>query len=139
MSRINATTTLRVEDYPSDQRKWLPRLFQPLNLLFTQLAGAINGNIEFGVNIPSQDNEVEFNYTGDDSLPSIEWKLARPPRFHLLGTCLEDGVQVSLVLTTLFDASTSLVMVTSAYKLTAAGAEALQTGSFYQLVIRNMA
>lgn len=137
MGRINATTTLRVEDYAKEQRKWLPRLFQPLNLLFTQIANAINGNIEFGSNIPSQDNDLEFNYTGQ--FPSYGWALNRTPKFHNLGLCLEDGVQVNLVVTLLFDASSKLVNVTSITKLSASGATDLQTGSLYKISIRTMA
>lgn len=137
MSRVNANSSLRVEDYPAEERKWLPRLFQPLNLLLTQIVGAINGNIEFGSNIPSQDDNLEFNYSG--SFPSYKWGLVRPPKFQLLGRCLEDGVQVSLVLTTAYDASSALVNVTSIFKVTATGSQALQSGSLYKVSIRTMA
>lgn len=137
MSTINVTTTLRVEDYPAEQRKWLPRLFQPLNILFTQIAAAINGNVEFGPNIPAQDDALEFNYSGQ--FPSYSWKVNRTPKFHMLGTCLEDGVQVSLVLTLNFNASSKLIEVVSIFKLSASGTQALSSGSLYKINIRTMA
>ena len=138
MGRVNANATFRTEDYAKEQRAWLPRFFQPLNLLFTQIVGVLHGNVEFGSNIPSQENLLEFNFDGA-TFPAFAWHLNRPPNYHDLGLCLEDGAQVSLVITWLFDASTGLVNVTSIFRMTANGSQALQTGLLYKIKIQTMA
>jgi hypothetical protein len=138
MSRINANTTLRVEDYPAEYRKeLLPRLFQTLNLLITQLVNALNGNIEFGINIPSQDTALEFNYAG--TLPSFKWPFTRTPKFVLFGQAYEDGSPIALAFTWSYSASNGLISLTSALRLTSAGAAALKSGSNYKLSVRTLA
>jgi hypothetical protein len=108
MSRVSASSTFRTEDYPAEYRKeLLPRLFQSLNLLVTQVVSAINGSIEFGINIPSLDNTIEFNFDG--TLPSYKWTLNRTPKFVILGQAFEDGEPVAIAFTWGYSSSTGLV------------------------------
>lgn len=137
MSRVNANSTLRVEDYPANYRRdLLPRLFQSLNLLFSQVVGALNGNVEFGLNIPSQDNDLSFNSA---TLPSFKWALSRTPKFFIAGQAFENGQPVALALTWSYDASKAVVSITSAQRITSSGASALVSGATYKVSVRTMA
>lgn len=138
MGRINANSTLRVEDYAAEYRKTLlPRLFQTLNLLFTQILSAVNGNIEFGPNIPAQDNVVEFNFAG--VIPTFKWNLNRPPKMVLVGRALEDGFPVIVATAFSYDSSNGLISLTTLVKLAPTGVSALRTGSNYKISIRTLA
>jgi hypothetical protein len=53
MSQIPSVTTLKTEDFPSEQ-SWIGNLFLPLNDFLTSVVGIINGNVLFGDNIPTQ-------------------------------------------------------------------------------------
>lgn len=137
MSRINANTTLRVEDYPTEyRRELLPRLFQTLNLLINQIVNAINGSIEFGTNIPAQDTLLTFNYAG--TLPTFKCTLNRTPKFIIQGQVFEDGNPVALIFTWSYNAGTNLVALTSAILVTTTGVSALKSGSNYKLNLRTL-
>jgi hypothetical protein len=138
MSRVSASSTFRTEDYPAEYRKeLLPRLFQSLNLLVTQVVSAINGSIEFGINIPSLDNTIEFNFDG--TLPSYKWTLNRTPKFVILGQAFEDGEPVAIAFTWGYSSSTGLVSITSAIRITSGGVSPLQNGSSYRISFRTLA
>lgn len=138
MGRVNVNSTLRVEDYSATYRKdLLPRLFQTLNLFITQVVSTINGGIEFGANIPSQDNALEFNFDG--ILPSYKWNLNRAPRFVVQGQAFEDGQPVNITFTWSFDSSRGLVSIDSLLRLSEGAVTTLRSGSRYQLSLRTLA
>lgn len=137
MSRVNANSTLRVEDYPAAYRKdLLPRLFQALNLILTQVIAAINGGIEFGSNIPSQDDSLEFSYAG--VAPTFKWNLNRSPKFVLHGQAFEDGQPVVLAYTWSFDSSRSLISLDSLLRLSEDGLSPLREGAKYEISLRTL-
>lgn len=138
MSTINSNSTLRVEDYPATYRKdLLPRLFQSLNLFITQVISTVNGNIEFGVNIPAQDNFLEFNFDG--SYPNFKWALKKVPNFIVVGEVLEDGNPIGALVTWSYDSSTGLITISQIVKISTSGVSGLSVGSKYQMELRTLA
>lgn len=122
--------TLRVEDFPSEERAWLPRLLTPLNSFLTNASNAFQRRIEFGSNIPSQDNDLVFSYDG--SPQSFRWFGTVAPKILWVGQALEDGLPIVLQSGWSYDSSTANISV-SFYRLTGSG---LSIGSRYNIFVR---
>ena len=128
--RIPPLTALRVEDFPSEQRAWLPRMFLPLNSFLTAASSAINGRIEFGSNIPSADLTLSFVYSG---VPQrFAWTQVSRPAVALVGSCFEDNQLIGLTPVWAFDSSTQTISM-DFYKL---DGSALVRGSSYSVFVR---
>lgn len=135
MSRIPPLTTLRVEDFDAEQRKWLPRLFLPLNQFFTAVSSAINGRIEFVTNVPAQDQTLDFTFDGS-SAQKFAWRLdaTLPPKILWVGQATEAGLAVAVFAQWAYDPSTATISVT----FTKSNGSALTTGAEYKIFIRTV-
>lgn len=128
--RIPPLTTLRVEDFSGEERKWLPRLFNPLNAFLTAASNALNGRIEFGSNIPCLDSYLQFNF---DGLPQrYRWPLNVQPTILIVGQATENALPVSLIPMWSFDSSTQNISVS----FTKVGGQALTVGVAYRVFVR---
>jgi hypothetical protein len=130
MARIPPLTTLRVEDFPSEERKWLPRLFLPLNQFLTACSNTINGRVDFGANIPSQDANLSFTFDG--SAQRFRWTGSQQPRILWVGQATEAGLPVALNSSWSYDSSTQVVS-TAFYRL---DGTALTSGTAYKVFVR---
>ena len=130
MGKIAQSTTLRTEDFDADQRKWLPRLFTPLNLFITTVTNAINGQIEFGANIPSQDVALDFTYTG--MAQRFTWNGNVTPKILWVGQSYEADVAVALVPIWSYNATNSMISV----DFINAHTGALTSGTRYKVFLR---
>jgi hypothetical protein len=130
MGKIPPLSTLRTEDYPSEQRAWLPRLFLPLNSFLTAASAAINGNIEFGSNIPAQDQVLSFTYNG--LAQRFAWNGNADPVILWVGQATEGGITTSVLPIWSFDSSSRTVTV----NFKRLNGENLSIGASYRIVIR---
>ena len=130
MSKIPPLTTLRTEDYPSEQREWLPRLFLPLNAFLTAVTNTLNGRVDFGLNIPAVTQQLSFVY---DTVPQkILWPYPAPPAVLWLGQCYENGIAFAAKEIWSYDSSTRLISA-NFVKL---DGSSLTTGLSYKILIR---
>lgn len=132
MPKIPTLTTLRVEDFPSEQRQWLPRLFVPLNQFLTVVTNTLQGRVDFGANIPALDTALDFTYDGRDS--SFTWNNVNAPRILMIGQSTEDGDVVPLTCAWVYNASNNLITATF-YKL---NGDTLSIGSRYKIFLRTV-
>lgn len=109
MSKIPPLTTLRTEDYPAEERAWLPKLFGPLNQFLTAVTNTINGRVDFGANIPADTQQLNFIYDGMER--RIPWKLQLQPLIVWLGQCYEGTEAIALAPVWTYDASTGIVSI----------------------------
>ncbi len=130
MSKISQITTIRTEDFPSEERKWMPRLLTPLNLFITNTTQLLNNGLNFVTNVQAQDQNFQFAYAGEPQ--KFRWTLAMPPRVLWLGQCTENAVPVRLIDLWTFDASTQNITVS----LTKANGDALTLGYSYRVFLR---
>lgn len=132
---IPSQTTIRVEDFPKEEQGWIGRLLFPLNQFLLSATSAINGNITFGDNIPSQTQTFNFVYGGTSNFPmAFAWNLADRPAEIRLASITENSSAVSAVIS--WSYSNGLVSLGSVVKLTTSGASALTVGSTYNIVLR---
>lgn len=130
MSKIPPLTSLRTEDYPAEQRTWLPRLFLPLNQFLTAVTNCLNGRVDFGQNIPALTQQLSFVYDG--TVRRIAWNLAMPPVIFWCGQATEDTVAIAVQPKWVYDFSTGTISVTF---LKSDGSE-LTVGTSYKIAIR---
>ena len=130
MSKIPPLTSLRTEDYPAEQRAWLPRLFLPLNQFLTAVTNCLNGRVEFGLNIPAVTQALNFVYDGTST--KIPWSLSGQPSFVWIGQAFENGAAFVCLSSMTYDASASLVYIDFAK----ASGDALTVGNSYKIVVR---
>lgn len=133
MSRIPPLTSLRVEDYPGDQRAWLPRLFLPLNQFFTAVTNTLNGRVDFGDNIPAQSANLSFVY--DSTSQRIMWSLPTAPTQLWVGQASENGVSIGVVPIWTYDFSAKLVTA-NFVKINGTSISNLVVGNSYKIAIR---
>jgi hypothetical protein len=132
---IPSQTTIRVEDFPKDEQKWIGRLLFPLNQFLLAATNAINGNIAFGENIPSQDQTFNFVYGSTASFPMVyAWNLPNAPVEVRLASITENSSPIAAVIS--WSYSNGLVSIGSIVKLTTSGASSLTVGSTYNIVLR---
>lgn len=130
MPKPNQLTTLRVEDFPSEQRTWLPRLFQPLNQVLLSTYNILNGRVDFGANIPAQDEVLNFTYGGTPQ--TFIWRLAGTPRILWVGQATQDKAAVTLLPSWEYNSSTQRFSINF---YTISGGE-LTIGSIYTVFVR---
>lgn len=109
MSKVFQVTTLRTEDFPAEQRSWVPRLLTPLNLFITNVTQLLNGRVRFVDNIPAQDYTLDFVYNGQDQ--KFRWDNVLQPRILLIGAMVEGASAIPICSTWNYDASTASVTV----------------------------
>lgn len=130
MSKIPPLTTLRTEDYPSEERAWLPRLFLPLNQFLTAVTNCLNGRVDFGANIPAVTQQLSFVYDGMER--RIPWGLPLQPAIVWTGQAYEFDEAISVSPLWSYDSSTKIVSLSF---LRSAGSE-LTVGNSYKILVR---
>lgn len=130
MSKIPPLTTLRTEDYPAEERAWLPKLFGPLNQFLTSVTNTINGRVDFGSNIPAVTQQLNFVYDGMER--RIAWSLALPPMLVWIGQAFEDSVSVALNPVWNYSASTGIVSLDFVHT----DGTGLTVGISYKILVR---
>lgn len=130
MSKIPPLTALRTEDYPAEERKWLPRLFLPLNGFLTAVTNCLNGRVEFGLNIPAITQNLSFIY--DSMSQKILWPYTLSPQVLWVGQAYENGTAIAVVPVWSYDFSTRLVSV----RFLKSGTDELTVGTSYKITIR---
>lgn len=132
---IPSQTTIRVEDFPKEEQKWIGRLLFPLNQFLLAATSAINGNITPGDNIPSQDQVFNFVYGSSTNFPMVyAWNLPNAPVEVRLASITENASAIAAVIS--WSYSNGLVSLGSVVKLTTSGVSALTVGSTYNIVLR---
>lgn len=109
MSRIFQVTTFRTEDYPAEERKWIPRLLTPLNLFVTNVTQLLNGRLTFVNNIPAQDIAFDFTYAGTPQ--QLAWSIPLQPKILWIGQAYQGTTAIAVAFTWSFNASTSIVSI----------------------------
>ncbi len=130
MPKPNQLTTLRVEDFDSAQRSWLPRLFQPLNQFLLSTYNILNGRVDFGANIPCQDQTLRFTYAGNSQ--AFTYSLNGSPAVLWIGQSTVNAVAVGLQPSWTYDASTRRISL----DLFLLNGTALTVGSTYSVFVR---
>lgn len=130
MSRIFQVTTIRTEDFPSEQRQWMPRLLTPINLFITNVTQLLNGRVQFVDNIPARDVNLSFSYAGRPQ--RFRWDLPLQPNILWVGRAFENGALIPLCSTWNYDADSDNVIV-DFFKLTGA---TLTQGAQYRIFVR---
>lgn len=92
MSRIPSTQKLIVENFP-EQREWIGAMFQTINKFIGDVVTAINGGIEFGVNIQGKEFEYDFVYQSHATTfpQSFQWTLVSPPKALYVTAAFENN------------------------------------------------
>ncbi len=138
MGLVNDQSTLRTEDFPPEQRKWIATLLAPLNSFLTDVTQAINGNLTFGENVPCQDIALVFTYGSASDFPKLaKWDLAsknlRPKELRLC-SATENGTAIAVVHSWYYDNGS--VKITGIFKVTSSGIASLTSGAQYNIVFR---
>lgn len=131
--KLSQFINLRAEDYPNLQDG--PRLFSVLNPLFTQLKQIFDSNIDFDSNIRSV--TVPFNQTGIALPMSFAWPYTQfTPRELVVLQATVSGTDAVLLPAWHYDASTSQIVVTSLFHVTANSTALVGNSSVYKFQIR---
>lgn len=143
MAKIRATQKLIVEDFP-DQKDWIGKLIEPVNSFITRVLGEVNGNLEFGENVPGVEKEFDFSYVSDStSFPQVfRWELGKKPGALVVVSALENTpasnrnfIPVIVAVSWNFNAQNE-VELSSAVKITSAGVTTLVAGNRYKIKVR---
>jgi hypothetical protein len=105
-------------------------LFQPLNQFLLSTYNILNGRVEFGPNVPCQDQPLKFTY--GNAAQSFTWNVAGTPLVLWVGQASEDGVAIALQPSWQYNSSTRMIAV-DFFKL---DGSALTTGSLYSVFVR---
>lgn len=130
MSLIPPLSTLRAEDFPTEVKEWIPRLFTPLNQFLTNASNAINGRIEFGINIPTVDQQI--NFTEDATARRFLWTKTQFPKVMTVGQAFENSIAIAVIPVWSFDPSTRVISVT----FQKVNGQALEVGFEYKIFVR---
>lgn len=135
--RIPPTQSLKVEDFP-EQKKWIAPMFYVLNKFFSGVIAAINGGIEFGLNIAGQEHVFDFTYQSAAATFPLQfrWTLLKKPQTFQVVACSEDGSS-AILLADLEYTTEGFVRLNTAVRVTSAPAiAALNVGSRYTIRVR---
>ena len=96
MSVITQTRKVIVEQFPK-QKDWIAPLLNVFNNFVFDVVRAVNGNIEFGLNIMGVENEFVFTYQSHSaSLPvEFSWPLLKKPRSLVVASAFENDPSVN--------------------------------------------
>lgn len=139
MGLIPVQPTILVEDFPSEEQKWIGKLLYPLNQFLNAAIPVINGQIDFGVNTPGQTFRFQFVYGGERDFPKqFAWNKAQRPVELRIAQATEDGAAISLI-NPAWSFEDGAVIVGTLYKLTHSGVTSLSVGSTYNITVRGSA
>lgn len=94
MSALPPIQRLITEDFQPEQRKWLPKLFQPINQFFESVYGALNKGLTIADNISGEIKTIEVNGTYPLKL---SWGQKSKPVAVIVGNAYRsDGTSVTL-------------------------------------------
>lgn len=89
MSKINSVKRLVVEDFPSEVRKWLAKLIQPLNQFTSEVIAALSGGLTIADNFKSK--KYELTIAASQSYPiKLAYTLNERPTSVQVAYCMED-------------------------------------------------
>lgn len=140
--QIPTISTLRTEDFPSEQ-KWISRLLQPINQFLTSATTALNGNITFTDNIPCQLITLNFIYSASTDFPKyVKWSIAQnnnnsvllPPVELRLCSATENGTAIAVAVT--WSYANGLITISSIVKISSSGISGLTAGATYNIILR---
>jgi len=138
MAQIPPVKTLRVEEFPDEQKAWIGKLITPLNLFMTITANSLSSALTFGSNIQGQEYLLDFTYNVPSDLPkSFRNDLPVRPRALTLVSATENGLPVILAHSWQLT-SDQQVQISDLVKLTSSGVSALVAGARYQARFRSM-
>ena len=83
MAKISATKKLVIEDYPTEVKKWIPRMIDPLNRFLEQVYGALVRGLTFRDNLKAQVIEVEIGEGVTET--AVRYSLNERPTALVLG------------------------------------------------------
>lgn len=86
MAKLPTIKRITEEVFPSDVKKWLPKLLAPLNQFMEQLTNALNKNLTVRENFSG--DIIEATLDGNFPL-NIAYGLKAPPKIAILGSCVE--------------------------------------------------
>lgn len=137
MAQVPPVKTLRVEEFPDDQKSWIGNLVTPLNLFMTLTGNALS-SLTFGTNIQGQEYLLDFTYNTALDLPkSFRNTLPVRPKSLALVSATENDVPVILGHSWQLT-SEQQVEISDLVKLTVSGVSALVAGARYKIRFRSM-
>lgn len=138
MAQIPPIKTIRQEEFPDEQRAWIGKLLQPLNLFLTITANSLNQSLTFGDNIQGQDFLLDFTYNSVADLPqSFRNSLPVRPRSLVQVSALENENPVIIAFSWQLT-SDNQIQIADIVKLTSAGVSAPTVGNRYKIRFRSM-
>lgn len=99
MAKLPTIKRITEEVFPSDVKKWLPKLLAPLNQFMEQLTNALNKNLTIRENFAGE--ILEATLDGEYPL-NIAYGLKAPPKVAILGSCVEVEGNHSIPLAALY-------------------------------------
>lgn len=145
MSKIRATQKIQLEDVPKDAKDWFGKVAGVVNQFMTETISAINGGLEFEVNIKGKEYVFDFTFNnGVNPFPiEFQWTGTRRPTALYVAQALEDGVGIAMQIAWNYSAAgrvqlTDAVKFTTDYDANPATAQvsALSNQSRYQIRVR---
>jgi hypothetical protein len=89
MSKINSVKRLVIEDFPSEVRKWLVKLIQPLNQFTSEVIAALSGGLTIADNLKAKKYEVTI--AASQAYPlKLAYTLNEKPTSVQVAYCMED-------------------------------------------------
>jgi hypothetical protein len=127
---------LRVEDFPKEQRKWLPQLFGPLNQFLTSITSALQQQLDFRSNTLGQEQNLSFAWSSDSASLPIKFalKISAPPAALYVCQASENKVPVIVVLAWQYTGGS--VQITDIAKVSSGVVSSLVSGASYTLRVR---
>lgn len=98
--RLSTVKKIIIEDFPSEQRKWLPKLTLPLNTFLDQAYKALIKGITIRDNLKAEITSLTL-LAGETSR-KIKWGLNEKPSVCILGNIVYDNGEVPTTQITMY-------------------------------------
>lgn len=134
--KITPLAQLRVEDFPKDEQKWLPQLFQPLNQFLTTVTTALQQNLAFNDNTLGQEMNAAFVWTSSAVNLPMKFKLTMKgiPGSLIVSQATENKTPVILLVA--WQLLSGTVQITDIAKVSSGVVSSLVSGASYTLRVR---
>lgn len=131
MGKISPFSAFRLEDFPSEQ-EWISTLFLPLNFTLGQVVQTLNGQTDFGDNIPSFTKLI----SGNNLRLPLSFQLTQKftPTQMTVAQALREGIPITM--NGAWSISGDTITVNELFQISASGNSALETGAKYMITLR---
>lgn len=131
MAKLPIQNQILPETFPSEQKKWLPQLLQPINYFIQNVIRALNKNLTFNENFAGD----VLTVTIDGTYPlDVRWINNSKPTLAWIGSCREvSGTHATITTALYLDWEMSSVGEFRINKI--AGLSASITNPFYVKIV----